>query len=344
MPSRKTLYLHIGHGKTGSSYIQSSLALSMERLAAHGLAYPRPASWADASRGRITSGNGKRLLDHLEKGSDPPDGLEGAHEGIVLSFEGLFRWLLQAEAPARLHAFMEAHGFQTLRMLLFIREPVAHAASSYQQTVKRGGSSRPMEEYFASYERPAQVLALLRQFEGRPETRFDVRNYSAHRDGLLDVVECWLEVPAGTLAMPPVEVVNRSLTGAELELQRQLNRHWGDAAGRVADALCNRLPDIPADAVRPPLEVQEALWERLAPAIGEINHRIPEPERLDRARDIVDTPSADDCRHLFTSAQLAVIAETMASLARKPTVTRPVTGEGSESIWRAIARRLRASS
>lgn len=35
-----TVFLHVGHGKTGSSYAQSSLALCRDHLASPGLAYP----------------------------------------------------------------------------------------------------------------------------------------------------------------------------------------------------------------------------------------------------------------------------------------------------------------
>ena len=64
----RTLYLHIGHGKTGSSYIQSSLVLSRDALAAQGIAYPPYKTDAAAAAGGMSSGNGKPLFQALESG------------------------------------------------------------------------------------------------------------------------------------------------------------------------------------------------------------------------------------------------------------------------------------
>ena len=52
------LFLHIGHGKTGTSAIQSALAIASEDLAKRGINYPIQQSLRDrASRLEITSGN-----------------------------------------------------------------------------------------------------------------------------------------------------------------------------------------------------------------------------------------------------------------------------------------------
>ena len=52
------LFLHIGHGKTGTSAIQSSLAIASNDLAEQGINYPIQQSLRDrASRLEITSGN-----------------------------------------------------------------------------------------------------------------------------------------------------------------------------------------------------------------------------------------------------------------------------------------------
>ena len=52
------LFLHIGHGKTGTSAIQSSLAIASNDLAGQGISYPIQQSLRDrASRLEIPSGN-----------------------------------------------------------------------------------------------------------------------------------------------------------------------------------------------------------------------------------------------------------------------------------------------
>ena len=58
--NKTKLFLHIGHGKTGTSAIQSSLAIASERLAALGIEYPIDTKLRDrASQLEITSGNWK---------------------------------------------------------------------------------------------------------------------------------------------------------------------------------------------------------------------------------------------------------------------------------------------
>ena len=56
---RKTkVFLRIGHGKTGTSAIQSALAIASEELAKQSISYPIQRSLRDrASRLEITSGN-----------------------------------------------------------------------------------------------------------------------------------------------------------------------------------------------------------------------------------------------------------------------------------------------
>ena len=51
----RTLFLHVGHSKTGSSFLQASFANSIERLAECGIDYPGAPSEAarEALRGQM---------------------------------------------------------------------------------------------------------------------------------------------------------------------------------------------------------------------------------------------------------------------------------------------------
>ena len=62
----KKLIVHVGHGKTGSSFLQSIFALNSDRMAQLGILYPEHISNAMARRGHITSGNGNILLETNE--------------------------------------------------------------------------------------------------------------------------------------------------------------------------------------------------------------------------------------------------------------------------------------
>ena len=54
----KEIILHIGHGKTGTSYLQSCLALNRQKLLDIGIDYPEFKTFEKAKRGEISSGNG----------------------------------------------------------------------------------------------------------------------------------------------------------------------------------------------------------------------------------------------------------------------------------------------
>ena len=89
------LFLHIGHGKTGTSAIQSALAIASEDLAKRGINYPIQQSLRDrASRLEITSGN----WEPTSEASLTNQLLEIAKSNyknskIILSSESLF-WLV----------------------------------------------------------------------------------------------------------------------------------------------------------------------------------------------------------------------------------------------------------
>lgn len=51
------MIVHVGHGKTGTSFLQSIFALNKEVLKEHGFHYPEHPSEKKAAKGLISSGN-----------------------------------------------------------------------------------------------------------------------------------------------------------------------------------------------------------------------------------------------------------------------------------------------
>lgn len=82
------LYLHVGHGKTGSSYLQSALALSQDALRDNGIFYSLNEVGRRAAQGKITSGNGNLLDGFLKSSREEVGGKEGggAFFSVVKSF------------------------------------------------------------------------------------------------------------------------------------------------------------------------------------------------------------------------------------------------------------------
>lgn len=294
-----TLYLHVGHGKTGSSYIQSSLALSDDALWQQGIVYPRHHSHDRARGGAISSGNGGLLFDQQWR----PD-TEHLGRDWLFSDENLFQRLITPNFVDQLEGRMTALKIETLSILLFIRDPVDHAQSAYQQSIKRGGKTWSVEAFFDQYNLPRRVKRFLDRYSEGAE--LTVRNYSRCRQALLPQVESWLGVEK-PMIVPPTPVVNRSLTRAELQFQRALNAQLESGSHFVADALCEELPGIKAESVLPAKDVQEAMLSRLADAIESVNQRLQPQHQY--ATDCFDmTAHSDHNRYELTREQIHVIA------------------------------------
>jgi len=270
----KTLFLHIGHGKTGSSWIQASLGLSVASLAAAGITYPgTPAGGLPT---RITSGNARGLLASPQSLETRlrVDAASGAGS-FLYSSEWLSTEILGGPSVIPLGEVAARHGFARVAVLLFIRDPIASAASVWQQLTKRHGQTQSIESLFARYELPRHAAEILERLDAIDGIEVTVRNYSRCRDRLLDETAAWLGIPRDTLVSPPAIRVNRSMTRAELAVQQVLNRHLGECGELVSDPLCELLPDIEPEDVYPSLAVQEQLWDRLRPFIDRVNARLP---------------------------------------------------------------------
>lgn len=295
------LFLHIGHGKTGSSYIQSVLARSIEILKGFEIIYPEPVDAEAAATGAISSGNGYCLNSFLQDKEIVPNA------NYLFSSEFFFFKLLDPQLQEKLIGFAEEFSMD-IEILLFIRDPISYACSSYQQMVKRGGLSASLSSFLTDFDYLKQVNQALDAVEGFPNTKIKVVNYSAC-DALVPVVEEWLGIAPDSLLRPPTRIVNRSLTIGELELQRQVNLRLGSSGSGLADRLCTELPDIPADNLRPSLAEQEQLWERLVPEIDGVNNRVDPCARYIKERDVSSLGTvADPQKFYFSGEQLAVVA------------------------------------
>ncbi|MEO0360031.1 MAG: hypothetical protein AAF322_02935 [Pseudomonadota bacterium] len=274
----RTLYLHIGHGKTGSSYLQTCFALSRGALRRARIDYVFHESFDRARRGGITSGNGdfaapaiagrfpaalRRFLAARRAGSGGIDAL--------LSYESLFDALMKPGAEERLKRLAARGGFSRVRILLFIRDPFEHLSSIHQQWIKRHGRTEGINETARRYGAPFLVAGFIRRYAGLADVELTVRNYSRRRGEIAEVAEAWLGVPEGALDRPDQPTVNRTLTLAELEVQRLLNRHFGASSRLAADPLAERLPHIAAERPLPGPVVSRAMAKRLAAPVKEVN-------------------------------------------------------------------------
>lgn len=314
----KSILLHVGQGKTGSSFIQSCLTISADDLAAQGIHYP--------SSGKERE---RALAGHVNVGNFPPTRGRGFHTPgsfidrlatadwgaaprLLLSNEGLFSSICHRDL---LPEIVANSGGAKVEMLLFIRDPLEHALSAYQQGLK-GGLTKTLSEFLGNYSVPNQTrkfLDLLRA-EGIAVTVF---NYSRHKRDITAVLARWLDLPEGTLTLPPHARVNRSLSRAEMQMQIAFNTHVGKRARLfVSDALSNELPDIASEMPYVEADALAAFLDRMRSQTGIVNQMLPEAERYSVEDDTKAAaylaPEGAQDRFCFTAAQLDVLARNMA--------------------------------
>lgn len=199
---------------------------------------------------------------------------------VLFSSEQLFLHISRVpDFRTKLKEFCTAHGFKNVRILLFIRDPLPHAESSYQQMIKRGGQTFKPNKAFANYKNPLWTEKLLASPPDLPNLVIDVFNYGRHKRDLIPIVSRFLGIADGTIPEVAERRVNRSMTAAELTMQRAVNQYLGDTGGFISDALCNLAPDIESEWAYPPYPAQKKMLDRLAGAISAVNAIVPESER-----------------------------------------------------------------
>lgn len=297
----REVLLHVGHGKTGSSYIQSSLALSGEVLSQAGLCYPiEEGLRSRAASGLVTSGNLKPVTGEVARAVARMP--VGCCSRVLLSSESLFRTLFDFALGEIREVCPKAH----VRVLLFVRDPLSNAASSYVEFVKQGRTHLTFSEFLATFNKPQKV----KEFIGRCRLEgLDIRvlNYSRLKAGILSELSDWAGLASGALKEPGRRFVNRSLTRSELFVQKELNRLIGDErAGFLSRELCNRLPDIASEYPVERAEVLEKFMTRMRVHTRAVNQMLGED--LYRPEDInpyiqQDGPQAV----LFSEEQISAV-------------------------------------
>jgi hypothetical protein len=324
--ARKTLYFHVGHGKTGSSYLQSCFALSIDGLASCGISYPiAGTSLERGSAGHVSEGNlppvtrdtGHTLeqLAALLEMADP-----ACTRGILISNEALFYSMLRQDFLATVKA---AYPQFDIKVLLFIRDPLDHAVSAFQQQLK-GGLGDDITVLLRNIALPQQVARFLGACE-KAGLDVTVFNYNKHKKDLHGVTEGWLGLPAGTLTLPPRAKVNRSLSRSEMMVQRAFIKHIGrHARVFVADALSNALPEIEAEKPHIPEPALSEFLDRMRAQVKPANRRIPAAEAYvipTLAEAQATLPAEEESVITLTPEQIDVIARSLVKFIKPRYVT-----------------------
>ena len=315
----RTLYLHIGQGKTATSYLQTVLASSRTALIQHNITYPVTEKIRQKLAKKLnTGGNGLGLSDCFDRPSNV-ETYEFPSEGnVLLSHEGLISRLLFDNSELILDELCNRHDFESVSFLVFFRNPVSHAVSSYRQLVKRSGMTHSLNEYCKAYHSPIQLARFLKRYQNRENIKICARNYSSCRNTLLTELAMWLSVPEEDLVDAPQGEVNRSLTMAELMFQWELNKNLKSRIEIFSDPLFETLPQTEPEKLFPGFSAQEAMLERLRPHMQYVNDFLDNPDnhyQEDLTRPKGQTQIRD--KYEFTREQLAALAKIYAEAIKK---------------------------
>lgn len=227
--------LHIGHGKTGSSFIQAFLAKNAGLLSDLGFSYPDSGERDFAQRGWISSGNGNLMMD-LNYAID---------ENAIFSSEIIFRSIPSLPNPQE---FLRR--INPTSILVFTRDLHPHSWSSYGQSIKRKKLTLDYLEFIRE-QYGWHLDALLWWIETCGDLEIDLKvwNYSRRKSSLVSdfLQEFLLTKDPNVLSRFQFvsQEVNRSLSPGELELQRIFNRYDNPPGHEfLSDRWVNSLPGI----------------------------------------------------------------------------------------------------
>lgn len=273
----KSLYLHVGYGKTGSSAIQSWLANNVATLKNAGFSYSLKDQ--DSIHYRVSSGNGQPLCDYLVGGLSETNLWQHyfQHElpNTLISSEVL-PWCV--ESVAKLKDFCAKHDIQ-LKLIAYVRDLIDYSYSAYVQSVKRHNSLATFSQYvdhlcvFDHVE-----LALLKR---QHQLNVTYVHYNSHLSDVTAPFADWLGMDLQAFT-PLNKKVNRTLTTDEVVVLQQFVR-WREfycndlpefnISQLISDWLIHQYPDTPKSVLINSQDV-ESLTRKFAPAIEHFNEVI----------------------------------------------------------------------
>jgi len=233
-----TRLLHIGPHKTGTTAIQGALFAAKDRLPEHGVAFPahtrhpmeaalaacaRPAMMGDTAP---TEKHWTKLLEQLDA--------TGAHTSVISS-----EFFADAEDEATIARIVEQLGGERVHILVTLR-PLARIMPSQWQQYVQNGLRMGYEDWLthmlrkAPYEKPNPSFWRRHRHDRLVERwarvvgpeRVTVVVVDDHdHDGLMRTFERLLGLPENLLEPVP-DAANRSLTLAETEMLRNLNKEF----------------------------------------------------------------------------------------------------------------------
>ena len=321
----KELILHIGHHKTGSSYLQSVFALNVPLFNQANIGYPYDKSFEWASKGYISSGNGLNLsIENIEAQQQ---------NKLLFSSERLFKTLLNDDD---LLTTLSAN--YQLKIILYTRDVVEYMISRWLQTIKRTGFIGDVDSFLMSQPIGAHHR-VIDWIDKAKSLGFDliIKNYTKNRNRLVSIFFADAfnnAINPADLKLPHIEQVNRGLTNFECELQRVFNAIDGNKSARyISDFLVNAFPNSTSHSVKISQQTYDVIVKENSMYINKINEYMSSDEQIlfgdesdfvrqndyseDLTNDMVIALAENIKKHTALNPNIAVSSDTLRDLALK---------------------------
>lgn len=240
----KTLYLHCGIHKTGSSFLQMMFARNRNLLKSHGIHYPKSEREFQMLQGEISPGNGVHLARELSKSESDISNLlaedldmakEMGLDAVLYSSENLFHTFARNDSIKKLCRASKIAGFGEVKALVYFRDPVSHILSLYKHRAKNGDHSDFKKWFQTGYETYSLIDSFL-QYKETSEIAWSCRKYSPDSKKMISSSFIdWLEIEAPDI--PEDDRVNRSLQLSEIQILQMLKEEYPGSESFLREAL-----------------------------------------------------------------------------------------------------------
>jgi hypothetical protein len=248
--TNRTLYLHAGGSKTGSSAIQNFLEANYSRLRDLGFSYENRVNINDAYS--INSGNGLLLYSELSKVTITDDEIDS----LLLSYFGqcnlaicsceyfaelcALNWKRLFESTIRLHV--------KLKVIFYVRNVIPFFQSAYDQVIKRHGVWDSFDNWVAQPGKVDRqnVRALRTIADEIPLSNIKVNHYDSEKSGLISgfLDNLGIDTLFENAQNEQKRLVNRSLTDEERETLKIVNKTLGQRySAELSDLLIKNHPE-----------------------------------------------------------------------------------------------------
>jgi hypothetical protein len=272
----KTLFIHAGGAKTGSSALQNFFHINASQLESLGFAYENRLHIEHQHE--IGSGNGMLLHETIASPTSGDDEIDrmmssyfGQCDSAICSSEsfaelGPIGWQRLYESSIRLGV--------ELKVIFYVRNVIPFLLSAYDQIIKRHGGHESFDEWVPKaiwqHGKSLKIIA-----DALPESSIQVLHYDHVRTHLIRGFLDTLGVDASFKVdlKDRSRQVNRSLTNEERETLRTVNKALGAAYSKeLSELLIYANPNTRGEPASYNKSTADSLKDRFNDEVNWVNH------------------------------------------------------------------------